>query len=938
MSSLPNAGPTDGDAPRPGRSRRDILKIGGSIGALLAIGSLPKFAAATEVTRLSEATLVANPTKLWYKTPAVESKIISQGLAIGNGRIGALVTGDPSNDALYLADATLWTGTVNDKLISNGQFAYDDANFGSFQLLAKVYLGIPAHTMSSITSYERNLDLSNGYVSTSYQKSGVTYTRDVYASYPDDVIVIRLKQSGGGSYTGTVKLNGTHSETTTASGTASSFDGTFTNGLKYAAAVNVAHTGGSVGTSGSSVTFTNCTEVVIVITGGTNYTPDSTKSYMDTAVNPKTIATAKASDAAAVAPGTLFNTHVADYQALYNTMSVNLGTSTSTQQAKDTVARLRARGTSTAPASADPELEAMYLQFGRYLTITGSRSSLPTNLQGLWLDYNGADPWRGDYHTDINLQMNYWLPDRVGLSPCFDALTDYCLSQLPEWTAQTQALFNDTRNTYYRNSAGGSATGWTTAISANIFGGLGWEWHPSGNAWLCNSLFEHYEYIQDSAYLQKIYDMLKGACQFWETRLISRTITLGGRQVTVLLTDVDWSPEHGAHKEVGITYSQELVWQLFENYRKACNILAKDAAYGATVKGLQDKLYLPQVSTTVTPNRLQEWMDPNTWGEAQHRHLSPLIGLFPGDRINKDTSPTALVDGAKALLENRGLNSFGWATAWRSLCWSRLKNADKAYQTVLNVIGTSSTGDNFFDMYYSTTFQIDANYGTPAAMIDMLLYSRPGLIELLPALPAAWPSGSVTGIGARGGFTVDLNWSAGAVTSATLHSVGGTATIVRSGSWSRLVVVPSGGSVTITPSGTSTVCFLNNRQSGKVIDVPGSSTTAGQTLLQYDKRGSNNQKWLFTRVDDVYFTIKNVNSNLVMDVQYGSTSDGAKIIQWNASSGATNQHWRLDDAGGGYVKIVSKKTGKVLGIDTATSNIVQQTDTGSTSQHWLPQT
>ncbi|WP_026413412.1 glycosyl hydrolase family 95 catalytic domain-containing protein [Actinomadura oligospora] len=937
MSSLPQSRPSDGDAPKPAWSRRDVFGLGGSFGALLAIGSLPVFAAGSTGLRLSNASFVSNPTQLWYTTPAVESSIISQGLPIGNGRIGALVTGDPSNDVLYLSDATLWTGTLNGSLGSDGQFPYDSTNFGSFQLLAKLYLGIPAHTASSITNYTRRLDLSNGYVSASYQKDGVTYTRAVYASHPDDVVVVRLTQSGGGSYTGTVSLNGTHTnDTTTASAAAASFSGALANGLKYAAAVNVAHTGGSIGISGSSVTFTGCTEVVIVLTGGTNYTPDAAKSFMDATVDPRAIATTKASAAAAVAGGTLFATHVADYQSLYNTMSVNLGTSTPAQQAKDTASRLQSRGTSTAPAAADPELEAMYLQFGRYLTITGSRSSLPTNLQGLWLDHNGADQWMGDYHTDINLQMNYWLPDRASLSPCFDTLTDYCLSQLPSWTTQTQKLFNDPRNTMYRNSSGESAQGWTTAISANIFGGLGWEWHPAGNAWLCNSLFEHYEYIQDSAYLAKIYDMLKGACRFWETRLVSKTITVAGRQVTVLVDDADWSPEQGAHGQQGITYAQELVWQLFENYRKACNILTRDATYAATIKGLQDNLYLPQVSTTVTPNRLQEWMDPNTWGDLTHRHLSPLVGLFPGDRINKDTSPTALVDGAQALLTARGLSSFGWATAWRSLCWSRLKNADSAYQTVLNVIGTSSTAANLFDMYSSTTFQIDANYGTPSAMLDMLLYSRPGLIELLPALPSAWSSGSVTGIGARGGFTVDLAWSAGAVTSATLHSVNGTATVVRSGSWSQVVVVPAGGSVTVTPSGTSTVCFLTNRQSGKVIDVPGSSKTAGQSLIQYPRQGSDNEKWLLSRVDNVYFTITNVSSGMLVDVQGGSTADGAPIIQWTATSGS-NQHWRLDDAGGGYVKIVSQRSGKVLAID-ADSNIVQQADNGSTSQHWLLQT
>lgn len=943
MSSVPSPEDAGAAVPVRPRSRRDVLRLGASLGALLAAGGIPAFAATRAAATTAQASLVPNPTTLWYTAPAAESSIISQGLAIGNGRIGALVGGDPGKDFLYLADASLWTGNGNTALNGSGQWPYDDqpSGFGIAQLLAKLYLSVPGHALSSVSGYRRRLDLSNGYVSASYSQGGVTYTREAYASHPHDVVVVRLRQSGGGSYTGTVSLQGTHSETTAASGQTASFNAAFANGLKYAAVVNVAHTGGSVTASGPSVSFTNCSEVVVVLSGGTNYTPDAAKGYIDASVDPKALATGKAATAAAVSGDSLLSTHVADYQALYGTLTVDLGSSTSAQRAMDTATRLQARTTSTDPAKADPELEASYLQFGRYLAITGSRGHLPTNLQGLWLADN-QPPWHADYHTDINLQMNYWLPDRAGLPSAFDPLTDYCLSQLASWTSLTQKSFNDSRNTGYRNSSGKIA-GWTTAVSSNIYGGLGWEWHPAGNAWLCNSLFEHYQYTQDPAYLNRIYAMLKGACQFWEARLVSRTITnQAGQRVTVLVDDVDWSPEHGSHQQQGITYAQELVWQLFENYRKACGVLGTDAAYAATVKSLQDRLFLPEVSTDASTPYLEEWMQaPTTWGDdggLTHRHLSPLIGLFPGDRINTDTSPTALVDGARGLLTARGLNSYGWAVAWRSLCWSRMKDAGKAYQAVLNVIGTSSTAENFFDMYSAGVFQIDANYGTPSAMLDMLLYSRPGLVELLPALPSAWPTGSVTGIGARGGFSVDITWKSGAVTSATLHSTGGTSTVVRSGSWSQLVVVPSGGSVTITPSGTSTTCYLANRGSGQVIDVPGSSAAHGTQLIQYPVQHSSNERWVLKRVDDVYFTIQSANTAdttaLVVDVQGGGTADGTPVIQWDPNGGA-NQRWRLDDAGGGYVKIVSAASGKLLGVD-ANSRLVLQTDSGDTAQHWRP--
>jgi len=277
----------------------------------------------------------------------------------------------------------------------------------------------------------------------------------------------------------------------------------------------------------------------------------------------------------------------------------------------------------------------------------------------------------------------------------------------------------------------------------------------------------------------------------------------------VLIDDSDWSPEQGPTDAKGITYAQELVWQLFGNYTEAAAELGVDSAYAAAISGLRDRLYLPVVSPTT--GWLEEWMTPDNLGDPVHRHLSPLIGFLPGDRINHDTSPSELITGVRNLLTARGMNSFGWAMAWRGACWSRLKNADNAYQAVLTVLKPSvnfSNGAaiNFFDMYSfgsSSTFQIDANFGTPTAMLEMLLYARPGVIELLPALPSAWAaSGSVRGIGARGGFVLDFRWADGKVTSVTVHSVGGTSTVVRSGSWSRRIDLRPGDSITLTvPAG-----------------------------------------------------------------------------------------------------------------------------------------
>ncbi|MFG2942228.1 glycoside hydrolase N-terminal domain-containing protein [Streptomyces sp. NPDC048282] len=771
-------------------SRRHFLALAAATGAL---AGLPSFTASAAPQRSTEP-LTTPRHQLWWQAPADDGSMITQGLPVGNGRLGALASNDSGRELLLVTDATLWTGGLNDTLDSDGQFPYGRADFGSLTLLARLTVEIPDHDLGAVSGYRRTLDLDNGVVSASYVRSGVTYRRQVFASRPDDVIVLHLSQDGGGRYTGTITLEGTHGET---GGTAESFAGSFANGLKYGAAVKAYGSGGSVRVSGSHIAFADCREVTVVLSGGTNYAPDAAAGYRAPSVNPVALARTKVRTAAQHSADALLRTHAADHRALFGQFDLSLGTSTAEQRELDTWARVQARAATGDP---DPELEAAYAQFGRYLMVAGSRDSLPTGLQGLWLDGNDPD-WMGDYHTDINVQMNYWLSDRLGLSPCFDAFTDYCVDQLPSWQDTTRRLFQDSRNRY-RNSRG-KVAGWTVAISTNPYGGGGWWWHPAGNAWLCQSLWEHYEFTQSRAHLEKIYPLLKGAVEFWEARLLTTTLD-DGREA--LIADSDWSPEQGPLDAKGITYAQELVWTLFGNFRTAAAELKRDAGYAGTVGGLRDRLYLPVVSPRT--GWLEEWMSPDNLGETTHRHLSPLINLFPGDRIRPDDStPKDVLAGATALLTARGMDSYGWSNAWRSLCWARLKNAEKAYQLVVNnlkpsVNGSNGSASNLFDIMDMGggrgIFQIDANFGTPAAIAEMLLYSRPGHLELLPALPDAWAAaGSVTGAGARGGFVVDLRWRDGKPTEARIRSVGGRTTTVAFGSTTRTVTLKPGQSVTL---------------------------------------------------------------------------------------------------------------------------------------------
>ena len=770
----------------PASSRRDFLRLAG---AGLALSGVPPFVAHVAPARPSDVHLVPEDeaTTLWYRTPAAEAHVIEQALPIGNGRLGGLV----GDDFLYLTDGSFWSGTRNDNLQDDGQLPYGPNDFGSFGLLAKLRLTLPEHTADQITGYRRQLDLSNGVVSSTYRYGQAVHRREIYASHPDDVVVIRLT---GGPHTGSIGLAGTHGETTTGGAGQLSFAGALGNGLRYAAAVTAVSSTGRISVDGDTLSFAGCRELLIVLCAGTDYSPDAATGFRNPSADPLVIARGKVTAAAAVPGSRLLTTHVADYQRLYNRMTIDLGRSSAVQRALDSWSRIAVRYTD--PSTPDPELEAAYVQYGRYLTITGSRTGLPMNLQGVWVHNNNPD-WYADYHTDINIQMNYWLADPAGLGENAYALARYCVSQLPVWTDVTGRLYNDPRNRF-RNSSGKIA-GWAIAFSTNIYGGSGWAWHPSGNAWLCNSLWRHYEYSQDRAYLELIYPVLKGAAEFWQARLIPATVD--GREV--LIDDTAWSPEHGPDNK-GITYAQELAWDLFANFQLAAKTLNRDPALAADLAAKQAKLYLPKVSPK--SGWLEEWMSPDNLGETLHRHLSPLIGFYPGDRITTDTAPAELIDGVRALLTARDMDSFGWACAWRSLCWARLKDAEKAYQLYLTVLRPSinngnGTSANWFDMYSQgsyTIFQIDANLGGATAALEMLLYSRPGVIELLPALPDAWAAkGSITGAGARGGFEVDLAWHNGKATTATVRSVGGTTTELRAGSFRKPISLKPGKSVTI---------------------------------------------------------------------------------------------------------------------------------------------
>ena len=787
------------------QKRRRLLKLGGAAAILpVAGGGTGNYAAISSAyasetgtspstDSLSTSAQAASPLLsadqallFQYDQPAVESSIQFQGLPVGNGRLGALAGGASEREALYLNEITLWSGSKDVV-----DLAYTTTGMGTYLSLGKLYIDLPAH--AGATSYQRSLDISNALVRTQYSVGGRTYRREIFSSFPDNVIVVRLT-SDAGTYNGTVSLiDGQGTQTVGESNHALSFSGSVGgSGELYATYLSVIPDAGVArfNSATGQITLQNCPALTIIVAARTDYTGRYVDSYL-TGINPRSATIADVTNAAARGYWDLLWRHVRDYRGLFGRMELNLGTSSAAQRALTIPARLQARGAN--PALADPELEAMYVQFGRYLTISSSRGSMPANLQGLWSTTNNP-PWMADYHTDINVQMNYWLADRAGLPECQLPFADYVTGQYPSWVQSTRNHFNDAANVNYSNS-NGKVAGWTVAISTGIYGSLGWDWSPPASAWYCRTLWNHYQYTLDKRYLANIYPVMKSACEFWQARLIRDPAT------GLLIDDKDWSPEQGPHQQLGITYAQELVWDLFTNTVAASQLLGKDADFAQTLATLKANLYLPKVSPTT--GQLQEWMSDSVVGETGHRHLSPLIGWFEGERITLDSDPT-LVAGVKALLTARGFNSFGWGLAWRIACWAHFHDAATCYSMIPKLLNYSAGNDgvngtfaNMFDAYAlssnSSAFQIDANFGGPAAILEMLLQSRMDRITLLPALPSQWGTGSVKGLRAKGGFAVDLAWSSGALSSVKLTSVGGTRTNLYYGNASRAVVIPANG-------------------------------------------------------------------------------------------------------------------------------------------------